>query len=210
MFLSDKEIKKLVASGELIITNFVDQLVRERNGEKVLSYGLGPAGYDVRLTNEWRVFHPKLSVSSGRLFQINDYQQLKKEELLGVSVVDPKAFDESVLRKVVTNEFVIWPGQYVLAATLETFKIPTDVSGTFFAKSSYARCGLILNTTNMQPGFEGQIVMEFHNPSPLPIVIRADEGFAQLKLEYSNESVEQSYAEVGKYQGQTGVQTPKA
>ena len=210
MALTDFEIKRLIATGDLVITDFVPELVREVDGKRVLSYGLGPAGYDVRLTGEWKVFKQDFKIDE-RVTWIHSFDLVESVAPENMAlIIDPLAFDEEILANVKTNEFILWPGQYALAATKETFKIPTNLVGTFYAKSSYARSGLILNTTNVQPGFEGQIVMEFHNPSPRPILIRADHGFAEIKLHYTTGTVDQSYADVGKYQNQTGVQVPKA
>lgn len=215
MFLTDKTIRRLVESGELGITGFVPEQVREVSGAKVLSYGLGPAGYDVRLKPEWKVFkrpvyRPGLAVLH-RPEDIVSYNSLCGGiDTPAPAVIDPKNFDEEAFLDVYNgNELVLWPGQYALAVTLERFTLPENVQGTFFAKSTYARSGLILNTTNVQPGFDGEVVMEFYNGAGNPILIRADEGFAQIKFEYGDDHVEQSYRTNGAYQEQTGVQTPK-
>ena len=215
MFLTDKTIRRLVESGQLGITEFEPTQVRMRNGEKVLSYGLGPAGYDVRLKPLWKVF--KREPYNPILEEIRTSEHLETYRSSALSIcadvptlIDPKRFDEAELLDVHEgNELVLWPGQYALAVTLERFSMPENVQGTFFAKSTYARSGLMLNTTNVQPGFDGEVVMEFYNGAGNPILIRADEGFAQIKFEYGDDHVDQTYQLGGTYQDQTGVQTPK-
>ena len=215
MFLSDKTIRRMVKSGELGISDFVAEQVREVSGAKVLSYGLGPAGYDVRLKPQWKVFkRPRYWQGLESLHRPEDIESYDSFCVVSENkppvVIDPKNFNEAELLDVLDgDELVLWPGQYALAVTLERFRLPGDVQGTFFAKSTYARSGLILNTTNVQPGFDGEVVMEFFNGAGNPILIRANEGFAQIKFEYGDSSVEQSYDRGGNYQGQSGVQVPK-
>lgn len=192
MFLSDADI---VANPELVtIEPFVPYQVREdAEGSRVLSYGLGPAGYDVRLKPHWKIFGGQ----GATMIAWN-------------GIIDPKNFDEKrFLQEIEGDELVLHPKQYALAVTLERFKLSDDVQGTFFAKSTYARCGLLLNTTNVQPGFEGEVVMEFYNAAPFPILIRANEGFAQIKFDLALSSADSSYAKSGTYQGQSGIQVPK-
>lgn len=225
MFLSDVDIKEYVAKEALVIEPFVDHCVRENETGKVLSYGLGPAGYDVRLKPLWKVFAmPDVNIAHSNQSRTH-ISRLQTPEamatykgILGnlpldmpeVLVIDPKNFDEKLfLTEVESEELLLWPGQYALAVTLEYFEVPNDLQGTFFAKSTYARWGLMLNTTNVQPGFKGEVVMEFFNASSSPILLRASEGFAQVKFDVARTPAAADYSKVGKYQHQTGVQAAK-
>ena len=220
MFLSDNDLK---SSTDLVkITPFVDHCVRrDAEDRPVLSYGLGPAGYDVRLKPHWKfysvpLYEPRKPDAGGPhitdLLTPNALEAYRKTTgfIFDVpEVIDPRNFDEKkFLREVESEEIIIWPGQYVLAVTLEHFELSNMVQGTFFAKSSYARFGLILNTTNVQPGFKGEVVIEFFNGGSHPILVRANEGFAQIKFELAHTAAEVPYDQIGRYQGQTGVQTP--
>lgn len=191
MFLSDSDILRRISAGVMQITPFVDHCVRQdADGAPVLSYGLGPAGYDVRLKPVWKVF--------------------RRSKISSLGFIDPKQFNDALLRVVEEDELFLQPGEYALAVTLERFVLPNDVQGTFFAKSTYARCGLMLNTTNVQPGWEGEVVMEFFNAAPLPLLLRANEGFAQIKFDVAESPSTLGYGVGGGvYQGQSGVQTPK-
>lgn len=192
MFLSDTDI---IDNPDLVtITPFINYQAREdANGNRVLSYGLGPAGYDVRLQPHWKVFGGQGAT-----------------QIVWDGVIDPKNFDEKrFLQELDGDELVLHPMQYALAVTLERFRLADNIQGTFFAKSTYARCGLLLNTTNVQPGFEGEVVMEFFNASPFPILIRANEGFAQIKFDIAMSSAALGYDKAGTYQGQSGIQPPK-
>lgn len=225
MFLSDVDIKEYVGKEALVIKPFVDHCVRENESGKVLSYGLGPAGYDVRLKPLWKVFAmPDVSVahsdhSKSHISRLRTPEELASyKSILGAlpirgletPVIDPKDFDEKLfLTEVESEELILWPGQYALAVTLEYFEVPNDLQGTFFAKSTYARWGLMLNTTNVQPGFKGEVVMEFFNASSSPILLRANEGFAQVKFDVARTPAADDYSKVGKYQHQTGVQAAK-
>lgn len=207
MVLSDNDVLNEIEGGRLVITPFESKQIREVEGKKVLSYGLSPAGYDVRLMPEWKVFeHP---------LDINDIVDKLIAQKNGVSmpkpikVIDPLAFDEDVVYVVRDNELILPPNTYALASTLETFHIPDNITGTWMAKSTYARCGLMLNTTPVQPGFKGQVVMEFYNGAHLPIILRADQGFAQVQFSYTNTPSRTDYSKAGGYQGQSGVQVAK-
>lgn len=218
MFLSDYDIKH---HPELItITPFVDESInRNEAGEPVLSYGLGPAGYDVRLKPKWKIYQvplyePRLR-DGPHITDLNTPEALETYRRLAgfitdvPEVINPRTFDEKkFLKEIESESIIVWPGQYVLAVTMEHFKVSDSVQGTFFAKSSYARWGLMINTTNVQPGFEGEIVMEFYNAGGYPIQVNANEGFAQVKFEMALTPAERPYGLVGRYQGQRGVQTP--
>lgn len=163
-----------------------------RNGgivteDKVVSYGVSSFGYDIRAANEWKVFT-----------NINN------------TLVDPKAFDERCFQTIVGDSVIIPPNSFALARTVEYFRIPRDVLTICLGKSTYARCGIIVNVTPLEPEWEGHLVLEFSNTTPLPAKLYANEGVAQLLFLQSDEPCEVSYADRGgKYQGQTGVTLPR-
>ena len=180
--LSDRWIKKMALEKEMI-----QPFVSKQEGEKVISYGLSSFGYDARVSDEFKIF---TDVDS--------------------AVVDPKNFKSNsfVSRKV--KECIIPPNSFVLASTIEYFKIPKDVLVICLGKSTYARCGIIVNVTPLEPGWEGYVTLEFSNTTPLPAKIYANEGVAQFIFLKGNEKPEVTYAERnGKYMGQTGVTLPK-
>ncbi|MFH1157801.1 MAG: dCTP deaminase [Pseudomonadota bacterium] len=166
-----------------MITPFEERLKREG----IISYGLSSYGYDCRLSDEFMIF---TNVDS--------------------AVVDPKNFNPSsfVTRK--TDICVIPPNSFVLARTVETFKVPRGVLVICLGKSTYARCGLIVNVTPLEPEWEGQVTLEISNTTPLPAKIYANEGIAQFLFFKGNGPCETSYADrAGKYMGQTGVTPPR-
>ena len=179
--LSDKWIKKMALNG--MIFPFEEKQIREGK----ISYGLSSFGYDARVSNEFKIF---TNVNS--------------------EIVDPKNFKPSnfVTKKV--SECVIPPNSFVLASTIEYFKIPKDVLVICLGKSTYARCGIIVNVTPLEPGWEGHVTLEFSNTTPLPAKIYANEGVAQFVFLQGNERPEISYSDrKGKYMGQVGVTLPK-
>lgn len=152
-----------------------------------ISYGTSSYGYDVRAANEWKVFT-----------NINS------------TVVDPKAFDTNNFVDVTTDRLIIPPNSFALGRTVEYFRIPRDVLTICLGKSTYARCGIIVNVTPLEPEWEGHVTLEFSNTTPLPAVIHANEGVAQMLFLQSDEACEVSYKDRGgKYQGQTGVVLPR-
>ena len=154
----------------------------------VISYGVSSYGYDVRVGNEFKVF-------------TNVYN----------TVVDPKAFDPKSFVDIVADECIIPPNSFALASTIEYFRIPRDVLTVCLGKSTYARCGIIVNVTPFEPEWEGHVTIEISNTTPLPAKIYAGEGCAQVLFFESDEVCETSYADRGgKYQGQRGVTLPKA
>lgn len=187
--LSDKEIRERSLNNQMI-SPFVEKLVRTTENKKVLSFGLSSYGYDVRVSNEFKIFT-----------NINN------------SVIDPKDFtnENFVTKSVKDNESVILPpNSFCLANTVETFKIPRDVIVICVGKSTYARCGIVINVTPIEPEFEGQVVLEFSNTTNLPAKIYANEGACQFVFFKATELCETSYADRGgKYQSQTGIQLPK-
>lgn len=156
-----------------------------RNG--VISYGVSSYGYDIRIADEFRIF---TNVNS--------------------TIVDPKNFDESSLVTVEGDHCVIPPNSFALARTVEYFRIPRSVLTICVGKSTYARCGIIVNVTPFEPEWEGYVTLEVSNTTPLPAKIYANEGIAQVIFFESDEVCEISYADKkGKYQAQKGLTLPK-
>lgn len=184
---SDKWIRKMVQEKGMI-DPFEPNQVRTNNDKRLISYGTSSYGYDVRCSNEFKVFT-----------NINS------------ATVDPKNFDESSFVNFVGEECVIPPNSFALASTVEYFKIPRNVLTICLGKSTYARCGIIVNVTPLEPEWEGHVTLEFSNTTSLPAKIYANEGVAQMIFLESDEECETSYKDRGgKYQGQTGVTLPKA
>ena len=180
--LSDKWIRKM-SKEEDMITPFEEKQIR---GESI-SYGLSSFGYDARVSNEFKIF---TNVNS--------------------EIVDPKNFKSSNFITKNSSECIIPPNSFVLARTVEYFKIPKNVLVICLGKSTYARCGIIVNVTPLEPGWEGHVTLEFSNTTPLPAKIYANEGVAQFVFIKGNEDPAVSYADRnGKYQGQKGVTLPK-
>ena len=183
---SDKWIRRMAAKG--MIEPFVDGQVREVGGNKVISYGTSSYGYDMRCAGEFRVFTN-----------------------INTSMVDPKKFDTQSFVEVNKPECVIPPNSFALARTIEYFRIPRNVLTICLGKSTYARCGIIVNVTPLEPEWEGHVTLEFSNSTPLPAKIYADEGVAQVIFLEADEECEVSYRDRGgKYQNQTGVTLPRA
>lgn len=215
MILSDTTILELVRQGRLVIDPFVDHPVRMMNGEPVLSFGLGPAGYDARVQPHWEVFQmPMLCravenpherqfmVGAGVSMAAGHYPDPK-------ALLDPKNFDKYLVRVHEGNELVLPPKHFALAVTLETYTLPNDVKAVVMAKSSYARIGLFVNTTPVQPGFSGHVVIEVYNSTDIPMLLRADEGFVEFTFHQIDRDVSKSYSETGVYHGQTTLQHSK-
>ncbi len=157
-------------------------------GEQQISYGTSSYGYDVRCANHFKIFT-----------NINS------------AVVDPKNFDESSFVDVRGDVCIIPPNSFALARTVEYLRIPRNVLTICLGKSTYARCGIIVNVTPLEPEWEGHVTLEFSNTTPLPARIYANEGVAQFLFFESDEVCEVSYRDrAGKYQGQRGVTLPKA
>lgn len=178
-----------------MITPFAEQLVREVDGRRIISAGLSSYGYDLRLAPDgFRVFSPIASTE-----------------------IDPKNFDERSLIEAPPRQaedgalyWLLPPHSYALGVTVETFNIPRNVIAICMGKSSYARSGLIVNTTPLEPGWRGRLVLEFSNSANLPIRIYVNEGIAQVTFFESDEDCEVSYADrAGKYQDQIGLVTPR-
>ena len=180
--LSDRWIKKMAIEKEMI-----KPFVSEQKSSKNISYGLSSYGYDARVSNEFKIFTDVDSV-----------------------IVDPKNFKRNSFVSRTGKECIIPPNSFVLASTVEYFKIPKDVLVICLGKSTYARCGIIVNVTPLEPGWEGHVTLEFSNTTPLPAKIYANEGAAQFIFLKGNEDPEITYAQRnGKYMKQTGVTLPK-
>ena len=179
---SDRWIKRM-ALEQGMIEPFEDRQVRQG----VVSFGLSSYGYDVRVADEFKVF-------------TNVYN----------TVVDPKRFDEKSFVDIRADVCTIPPNSFALARTIEYFRIPRDVLTVCLGKSTYARCGIIVNVTPLEPEWEGHVTIEISNTTPLPAKIYANEGIAQVLFFQSDESCEVSYKDKsGKYQAQRGVTLPK-
>ena len=179
---SDKWIKKM-ANENGMIKPFEKEQVR---GDKI-SFGTSSYGYDARVSSEFKIF---TNVNS--------------------EIVDPKNFKPTNFVSKKGPECIIPPNSFALASTVEYFKIPIDVLVICLGKSTYARCGIIVNVTPLEPGWEGHVTLEFSNTTPLPAKIYANEGVAQFIFLKGNEVPEVTYADrKGKYMGQTGVTLPK-
>ena len=179
---SDKWIKRM-ALEHAMIEPFEDRQVRQG----VISYGLSSYGYDIRVADEFKVFT-----------NINN------------TVVDPKNFDDRSFVDMKTDVCIIPPNSFALAKTVEYFRIPRDVLTVCVGKSTYARCGLIVNVTPFEPEWEGFVTLEISNTTPLPAKVYANEGISQVLFFQSDEMCEVSYADKkGKYQKQQGLTLPR-
>ena len=197
MLLNDNQIRHRASRG--MISPFEKGQVKEREAsrvrslgrpeiEKIVSYGTSSYGYDVRAADEWRLFN---NLQSG--------------------IVDPKNFDEANYVEVSgKGSIIVPPNSFVLARTVEYFRIPSDVLVIALGKSTYARCGIIVNVTPLEPEWEGHVTLEFSNTTPNPVKIYANEGIAQFLFIHNPQECNESYADRnGKYQGQRGITNPK-
>ena len=183
---SDAWIRRMAKETKMI-EPFEPGQVREANGHKIVSYGTSSYGYDIRCANEFKIFT-----------NINS------------AIVDPKAFDSNSFVNVESDVCIIPPNSFALARTVEYFKIPRNILTICLGKSTYARCGIIVNVTPLEPEWEGHVTLEFSNTTTLPAKIYANEGIAQMLFLESDEVCEVSYRDRnGKYQGQTGVTLPR-
>jgi dCTP deaminase len=172
-----------MARDHQMIEPFVDDQVRQG----VISYGVSSYGYDVRVGDEFKVF-------------TNVYN----------TVVDPKSFDPKSFVDIKADVCIIPPNSFALASTIEYFRIPRDVLTVCLGKSTYARCGIIVNVTPFEPEWEGHVTIEISNTTPLPAKIYANEGIAQVLFFQSDEPCAKSYKDKkGKYQAQRGVTLPR-
>ena len=186
---SDRWIRKMAEEHGMIEPYEPGQVRFNDAGERLVSYGTSSYGYDVRCAPEFKVFTNVHSV-----------------------VVDPKNFDEKSFIDIVGDECIIPPNSFALARPMEYFRIPRDVLTICLGKSTYARCGIIVNVTPLEPEWEGHVTLEFSNTTNLPARIYAGEGVAQMLFfqSDSDDVCETSYKDRGgKYQGQRGVTLPR-
>jgi dCTP deaminase len=182
---SDKWIRRMALKG--MIEPFEAGQVKAVDGKRIVSYGTSSYGYDVRCSTEFKIFT-----------NINS------------TIVDPKAFDEKNFVDYRGEVCIIPPNSFALARTVEYFRIPRSVLTICLGKSTYARCGIIVNVTPLEPEWEGHVTLEFSNTTPLPARIYANEGVAQVLFLEADEVCETSYRDRGgKYQGQKGVTLPR-
>ena len=183
---SDKWIRRMAQEVNMI-EPFEPELVRTNASGRIVSYGTSSYGYDVRVANEFKIFT-----------NINSTN------------VDPKDFDARNFVDFNGDVCIIPPNSFALARTVEYFRIPRSVLTVCLGKSTYARCGIIVNVTPLEPEWEGHVTLEFSNTTPLPAKIYANEGVAQMLFFEADEVCETSYRDRGgKYLGQTGVTLPK-
>jgi len=179
---SDRWIRKMALEHDMI-NPFSEKQVRET----VVSYGLSSYGYDLRVADEFKIF---TNVNS--------------------TIVDPKNFDERSFVTVRSDCAIVPPNSFALARSVEYFKIPRDVLTLCVGKSTYARCGIIVNVTPFEPEWEGFVTLEISNTTPLPAKIYANEGLCQVIFFLSDEDCEVSYKDKkGKYQAQGGIVLPR-
>ena len=183
---SDKWIRRM-AEEYGMIDPFEPGQVKELDGKRIVSYGTSSYGYDIRSADEFKLFT-----------NINS------------TIVDPKEFDEKNFVDIKGPSVIIPPNSFALARTVEYFRIPRNVLTVCLGKSTYARCGILVNVTPFEPEWEGYVTLEFSNTTPLPAKIYANEGVAQVIFFESDEECDTSYKDRGgKYQGQRGVTLPK-
>ncbi len=182
---ADKWIRKM-ALEEGMIEPFVDSQVRSIENHKIVSYGLSSYGYDVRVSNRFKVF-------------TNVHNP----------IVDPKKFTEDAFVDIEGDHCVIPPNSFALASTIEYFRIPRNCLTVCLGKSTYARCGIIVNVTPFEPEWEGHVTIEISNTTPLPAKIYSNEGIAQVLFFEAKQVCEVSYADrAGKYMKQRGITVP--
>ena len=183
---ADKWIRRM-AREHGMIEPFEPGQVREVDGRRIVSYGTSSYGYDVRVANEFKIFT-----------NINS------------TIVDPKNFDERNFVDFTGDVCIIPPNSFALARTVEYFRIPRSVLTVCLGKSTYARCGIIVNVTPLEPEWEGHVTLEFSNTTPLPAKIYANEGACQFLFLKGASACETSYKDrAGKYMGQRGVTLPR-
>ncbi len=184
--LADHEIRRL-AIDQRMIEPFVERQVRGLDdGQRVISFGLSSYGYDLRVADEFKVFTNVFN-----------------------TVVDPKAFDPKSFVDIRGNVCIVPPNSFALSRSVEYFRIPRDILAICLGKSTYARCGIIVNVTPFEPEWEGHVTLEISNTTPLPARIYANEGLAQVLFLRAPHACEVSYADrQGKYQKQRGITPP--
>jgi dCTP deaminase len=179
---SDKWIRR-----QAIENKMIEPFSEKQVSAGVISYGLSSYGYDLRVSNEFKIF---TNVNS--------------------AIIDPKNFDERSFVSVEADDIIVPPNSFALARSIEYFRIPRDVLTICVGKSTYARCGIIVNVTPFEPEWEGYVTLEISNTTPLPARIYANEGLCQILFFQGDEACETSYRDRnGKYQRQQGIVLPK-
>ena len=177
MLKNDRWIKEMAKKG------MIEPFNKDQVREGVISYGVSSYGYDMRIADEFKIFTKKNN-----------------------TIVDPKNFDIKGLVDFKGNVCIVPPNSFVLGRSVEYFRIPRDVLVICLGKSTYARCGIVVNVTPLEPEWEGYVTIEISNTTPLPAKIYANEGIAQLIFMQGSEVCEISYADkAGKYQAQKGI-----
>jgi len=185
---SDRWIREMAEKKGMIEPFSAAQARKGEAGQSVISHGLSSYGYDLRVSNEFKVFTNVFN-----------------------TMVDPKAFDEKSFVDIETDICIVPPNSFALARSVEYFRIPRDVITICLGKSTYARCGIIVNVTPLEPEWEGHVTLEISNTTPLPARVYANEGLAQVIFIGGDEVCEISYADrSGKYMRQRGITIPKA
>jgi dCTP deaminase len=185
---SDAWIRRMAQKAGMIEPFCDGQIKKAEDGRRLISYGLSSYGYDLRVSNEFKVFTNVFN-----------------------TVVDPKAFDEKSFVDLTEDVCIVPPNSFALARSVEYFRIPRDVLTICLGKSTYARCGIIVNVTPLEPEWEGHVTLEISNTTPLPARVYANEGLAQVLFIGGDDVCEISYADrAGKYMKQTGITIPKA
>lgn len=179
MIIPDRELKELYRD---IITPFEESQIRVVDGRRILSYGLNGFGYDIRCSDEFHIFSSE-----------------------NATIIDPKNFDKKILVEHRGDHCIIPQNSFALVRTVEYFKIPKNVKGFVLSKSSIARCGVTVAATSLQPGWEGNLVLEVSNHTPLPAKLYANEGIAEVTFFKSEFQCKTPY--VGNYQKQIGIKT---
>ena len=183
---SDSWIRRMALEHRMI-EPFEERLIGQKDGEQVISYGLSSYGYDLRVADEFKVFTNVFN-----------------------AVVDPKSFDPRSFVDIRGTSCLVPPNSFALARSVEYFRIPREVLTLCVGKSTYARCGIIVNVTPLEPEWEGQVTLEISNTTPLPARIYANEGLAQVIFLAATETCQTSYADrSGKYQAQRGITVPQ-
>ncbi len=182
MIKSDRWIRRMAQEHDMI-----NPYSEKQVSQGVISYGVSSYGYDLRVADEFKIFTN-----------------------VNCTVIDPKHFDERSFVSVSSDVAIVPPNSFALARSVEYFKIPRDVLTICVGKSTYARCGIIVNVTPFEPEWEGFVTLEISNTTPLPAKIYANEGLCQILFFQSDEVCETSYKDrKGKYQAQKGIVLPK-
>ena len=181
MIENDRWIREMAEKG------MIQPFQKDQTGKGIISYGISSYGYDMRVADEFKIF-------SG----------------LNTGVIDPKNLDQGSFTDFKGSVCIIPPNSFVLGRSVEYFKIPRDVLVICLGKSTYARCGVVVNVTPLEPEWEGYVTIEISNTAPLPVKIYANEGIAQVLFLRGAEVCEKSYADkAGKYQAQKGITTAR-